>query len=200
MGAKDLTTWLGLAAVYLLSFNVLLGLLMGARYNTWKRWPHRRMNILKVHNWTAYVALGLSVLHPVPLLFLDKPRFRLFDVLWPISSPEQPTINLLGAMALYLIAVTVVTSTYRAEIGRQRWKPLHYLTYAVATLMIVHGTLTDQNLDNSSIDIWDGEKVGIMLCGLVILLATIARFGWATRHPKYHPPAAAVAQTRHPVS
>ena len=77
MGAKDLTTYLGLAAVYLLSFNVLLGLLMGARYNTWKRWPHRRINILKLHNWTAYVGLAL----PVPLLFLDKPHFRLFDVL-----------------------------------------------------------------------------------------------------------------------
>ena len=100
MGAKDLTTYLGLAAVYLLSFNVLLGLLMGARYNTWKRWPHRRINILKLHNWTAYVGLALSVLHPVPLLFLDKPHFRLFDVLWPIQSPEQPTINSRAAASM----------------------------------------------------------------------------------------------------
>ena len=193
MDAKDLTTYLGLAAVYLLSFNVLLGLLMGARYNTWKRWPHRRMNILKLHNWTAYVGLALSALHPVPLLFLDKPHFRLFDVLWPVASPEQPTINMLGAIALYLIAFTVVTSIYRAEIGRQRWKPLHYLTYAVALLLVIHGTFTDQNLDNSNVDIWDGEKVGIMACGAVILVATAFRFRWTSRHPKYHPPERATA-------
>jgi predicted ferric reductase len=168
MNLKDLTTYLGLAAIYLLSVNVLLGLLMSARYNPWKRWPHKRINLLKLHNWTAYVALSLSAAHPIPLLFLDKPRFALADVLLPVSSPEQPVINTLGAIALYLLVFTVITSIYRAEIGRQRWKPLHYLTYVVAALLVVHGTLTDQKLDNSSPDIWDGEKVGIMACGLVI--------------------------------
>ena len=53
MEPKDLTCYIGLTALYLMSVNVLLGLLMGARYNTWKRWPHRRINILKLHNWTA---------------------------------------------------------------------------------------------------------------------------------------------------
>lgn len=188
MDAKDLTTYLGLAAVYLLSANALLGLLMGARYNTWKRWPHRRINILKFHNWTAYVGLALSAAHPIPLLFLAKPRFRFMDVVWPVASPEQPLVNTLGALALYLIAFTVVTSIYRAEIGRQRWKPLHYLTYVVALLLVVHGTFTDQNLDNTDVDIWDGEKVGIMMCGVVILVATAARFRYTAHHPKYHPP------------
>ncbi len=187
MDPKDLTCYIGLAAIYLLSINVLLGLLMGARYNPWTRWPHRRINLLKLHNWTAYVALGLAVMHPIPLLFVDKPRFGLGDILFPIASPEQPLVNSLGALALYLLAFTVITSIYRAEIGRQRWKVLHYLTYLLAALFIVHGTLTDQNLDNSPVDILDGEKVGIMACGLVILLATIARFRWTTKHPKFRP-------------
>lgn len=185
---KDLTTYLGLAAVYLLSVNVLLGLLMGARYNPYKRWPHRRINLLRLHNWTAYVGLALSAAHPIPLLLLDKPRFSVANVLWPVNSPEQPTINVIGALALYLLAFTVITSIYRAEIGRQRWKPLHYLTYVFTLLLVIHGTLTDQNLDNKVVDIWDGEKIGIMLCGVVILIATIARFWWESKHPKYRPP------------
>src|SRR5689334_17982961 len=148
MDPKDLSSFIGRGAIYLLSVNVLLGLLMSARYNPWKRWPHRRINLLKLHNWTAYVALGLAVLHPIPLLFLDKPHFLVRDILYPVSSPEQPVINTLGAISLYLLAFTVITSIYRAEIGRQRWKPLHYLTYVVAALLIVHGSLTDQHLDN----------------------------------------------------
>lgn len=187
MDPKDLTTYLGLAAVYLLAVNVLLGLLMGARYNPWKRWPHRRINLLKLHNWTAYVALALSALHPIPLLFLDKPRFALADILYPVSSPEQPTINTLGAIALYMLAFTVVTSIYRAEIGRQRWKPLHLLTYVVATLLIIHGALTDQHLDNSPVDLLDAEKAGIIAAGVVILAATIVRFRWTAKHPKFKP-------------
>ncbi|MEO7084650.1 MAG: ferric reductase-like transmembrane domain-containing protein [Gemmatimonadaceae bacterium] len=185
MEPKDLTSYIGLAAVYLMSTNVLLGLLMGARYNTWKRWPHRRINVLKFHNWTAYIALGLALLHPIPLLFLHKPRFRVVDILYPVSSPEQPVINSLGAVALYLLIFTVITSIYRADIGRQRWKPLHYLTYLLATLFIVHGSLTDQHLDNSPMDLLDAEKVGIMACGLVILIATILRFRWTLKHPKF---------------
>lgn len=185
---KDLTSYLGLAAVYLLCVNVLLGLLMGARYNPYKRWPHRRINILKLHNWTAYVGLALSVAHPIPLLFLDKPRFSLSNVLWPVNSPEQPTINTLGALALYLLAFTVITSIYRAEIGRQRWKPLHYLTYPLALLLIIHGSVSDQHLDNSPMDLLDAEKLGIIIAGAVILIATFFRFRWTAKHPKYQPP------------
>ena len=187
MDLKDLTTYFGLAAMYLLSVNVLLGLLMSARYNPWTRWPHKRINVLKLHNWTAYVGLGLAVMHPIPLLFLDKPRFGVGDVLLPLSSPEQPVVNSLGAVALYLLVFTVITSIYRAKIGRARWKTLHYLTYAVATLFIVHRSLTDQHLDNSPMDLLDAEKVGILACGVVIIAATIARFRWTARHPKFQP-------------
>ena len=187
MDAKDLTTYLGLAAVYLLGVNVLLGLLMAARYNPWKRWPHRRINLLKLHNWTAYVALGLAVLHPIPLLLVDKPKFRIVDIVYPVSSPQQPVVNTIGAITLYLLAFTVITSIYRAEIGRERWKTLHYLTYLIATLLVIHGALTDQHLNNSPYDLFDAEKVGILLCGVVILVATIARFRWTTRHPKFRP-------------
>ena len=187
MDPKDLTSFIGLGAIYLLSVNVLLGLLMSARYNPWKRWPHRRINVLKLHNWTAYVALALSAAHPIPLLFVGKPRFAIADVLFPVSSPEQPTINTLGAVALYLLAFTVVTSIYRAEIGRQRWKPLHYLTYVVAILLIIHGALTDQHLDNSPVDLLDAEKLWIIIAGVILLVATIIRFRWTARHPKFKP-------------
>jgi predicted ferric reductase len=186
MEPKDLTSYIGLAAVYLMSTNVLLGLLMGARYNPWKRWPHRRINVLKLHNWTAYIALALALMHPIPLLFVDKPKFKVFDILFPITSPEQPLINSLGAIALYLLVFTVITSIYRAQIGRELWKPLHYLTYLLATLFVVHGSLTDQHLDNSPMDLLDAEKVGIIACGVVILIATILRFRESRLHPKFN--------------
>lgn len=196
--AKDLTTYIGIGAIYILSLNVLLGLLMGARYNTYKRWPHRRINILKLHNWTAYVALALSALHPIPLLFVDKPKFVLSDILYPVSSPLQPTINVLGAIALYLLIFTVITSIYRAEIGHQRWRPLHYLTYAVATLVVIHGTLTNQHLDDNPVDLLDAEKVGFMLCGVVIVAGTALRIWWAGKHPRYRPPVRLPASSADP--
>lgn len=188
MDPLDLTSYLGLAAVYVLSVNVVFGLLMGARYNPWKRWPHRRINILKLHNWTAYVGLALAVAHPIPLLFVKKPVFAFVDLVYPLRSPQQPLINTLGALALYLLAFTVITSIYRAEIGRQRWKPLHLLTYVVTLLFVIHGAWTDQHLNNSPVDLLDAEKAGILAAGVVIVIATIVRFRWESKHPKFHPP------------
>jgi predicted ferric reductase len=188
VSAIEITSLVGLAAVYLLAVNVMLGLLMSARYNPWTRWPHRRINLLKLHNWTAYAVLALSLAHPVPLLFVAKPRFTVRDIVYPVHSPEQPLINTLGAIALYLLIVTVVTSYFRAAIGRQRWKTLHYLTYVVAALVVVHGSITDQHLNDSPIDLLDAEKIGIIGCGVAVVVAATLRFRWTRRHPKFRPP------------
>ena len=41
---------LGLFAVWLLTLNLLLGMLLSAQYNPLKRWPHRRINYFTLHN------------------------------------------------------------------------------------------------------------------------------------------------------
>jgi DMSO/TMAO reductase YedYZ heme-binding membrane subunit len=129
------------------------------------------------------------MLHPIPLLFAKKVHFGVLDVLYPVHSPQQPLVNTLGAIALYLLVLTVVTSHFRARVGRQRWKALHYLTYLVAALFVVHGAVTDQHLNDSPLDLLDAEKVGIMACGVAIATAAVARFRWTRRHPKYKPAA-----------
>ena len=144
MDPKDLTCYIGLGAIYLLSVNVLLGQLMAARYNPWTRWPHRRINLLKLHNWTAYVGLALGVMHPIPLLFVDKPRFGIGDILLPVSSPQQPFVNSLGAIALYLLAFTVVTSIYR---GRDRPPALEGAP--LPDVCAGHGVHRARNVDRS---------------------------------------------------
>ena len=81
MTAVDVSSYAGLCAMVLLTVNILLGLLLSARYNTVLNWPHRRLPIFDVHNWTAYVALGLILFHPAALLFSSTAGFKLLDVL-----------------------------------------------------------------------------------------------------------------------
>ncbi|HEX9394620.1 MAG TPA: ferric reductase-like transmembrane domain-containing protein, partial [Gemmatimonadales bacterium] len=99
MTAIDLSNDLGLVACFLLTFNLLLGLLLAFRYNPWTHWPHHRFNYFRLHNWTAYVALALAVAHPVALLFIDDPKFRVLDLVLPVGSPQQPVVNTIGAAA-----------------------------------------------------------------------------------------------------
>lgn len=175
MTAIDLSSYAGLTAMVLLTINILVGLLISVRYSPVRSWPHRQIPIFDIHNWTAYIALGLVGLHPTILLFSATAKFRWFDILWPLGSPGQRLYNCFGACAFYLLLVVVITSYLRRRIGRPLWKLLHYLAYGVAALVYVHGTLIDPNLKNEPTDFLDGEKVLVELCGLLVIAAIIVR-------------------------
>jgi len=48
MSAIDLSSYFGLAAMTLLTLNILLGLVMSMKYNPVRNWPHRRINTFKL--------------------------------------------------------------------------------------------------------------------------------------------------------
>jgi predicted ferric reductase len=158
-----------------------------------KHWPHRRFNLFALHQWTAYVAIALTLTHPAVLLFLDKPRFRLFDILWPVQSPLQPLINLTGALALYLLVLVLVSSLLRTRIGRPVWRRLHYLVFPAAILFFVHSILTDPNLKDGHPDLLDGGKVFVEAATLLSVVAVGMRFrmrgeGFRASRGDYFPP------------
>lgn len=176
MTATELSSYAGLVAVTLATLNICLGLLISVRYSPVRYWPHRKhINIFWFHTWTGYFVLGFVVLHPVLLLFVREPHFRVFDIVAPIQSPQQPFENTLGAFAAYALVIVVVTSIYRIALGRRLWKALHFLVYPAAALLFVHSILTNQNLDNKRVDYLDGEKVYIEIC----LLVVVAMSAWA---------------------
>ena len=184
MSALELSSDVGIVAVFVLTFNILLGLLMGVKYNPWRSWPHRRINYFKIHNWTGYVALALSVLHVILLLLSTEANFRLVDVLYPMVGPKQPVINTLGAAALYVLIVVVTTSYFRAAIGHDRWRIIHYGTYLTATLFLIHGIWSDPSLKDRPIDYLDAEKAGIEICLLIVVVASFFRWRTAMRRRK----------------
>jgi len=184
MSALELSSDVGVVAVFVLTFNIMLGLLMGVKYNPWRSWPHRRINYFRIHNWTGYVALTLSLLHVILLLLSTEAKFRVIDVLYPMIGPKQPVINTLGAAALYVLIVVVVTSYYRAAIGHDRWHIIHYGTYLTATLFLVHGIWSDPSLKDNPIDYLDAEKVGIEVCLLIVVVASFFRWRVALRRRK----------------
>ena len=196
MTAIDLSSYFGLAAMTLLTLNILIGLVMSVKYNPVRNWPHRRINTFKIHNWTAYIALSIAAIHPVILLFSSTAKFTLLDILYPVNAPRQPWINVLGALALYTLAFVVVTSYFRRELGRKKWKTLHFTAYGTAALFYAHGILTDPNLKDSPIDFLDAEKVYVELCMLLAIVAVTLRIRWQLRQPpaRVHRPKPVVAR------
>ena len=152
--------------------------LSGLVRSYWDRWSPlrgRRINLFALHRWTAYLAIVLTLTHPVVLLFLRTPRFLVTDILWPIHSYLQPKLNLAGAGALYLLVIVLLSSLLRNFMPRAVWRNLHYLVFPATVLLFLHSILTDPNLKDGHPDLLDGGKVFIEGTILLSLAATVVR-------------------------
>ncbi len=196
MTALDLSNYAGLVALGLLTANIALGLLLSTKYNPVRRWPHRRVDTVGLHNWTGYAALAVALLHPVLLLFSATAKFGVLDLLWPLGAPKQPVVNMFGAAAFYLLAIVVGTSVLwqeRRAISRRVWKRIHFSTYAMYPLYAVHSILTDPALKDRPFDPFDAEKVFVECCVLAVAVGIVLRVRWQRRQPppRAHRPKAA---------
>ena len=177
----DLSAYLGLVAVGAITLNILMGLLMAFRYSPHRSWPHRRFNYFRLHNWTGYIALTVSILHPAILLFNKTPHFRILDLLYPVHSSAQSLDNTIGAIALYLLAFVVLTSYVRIRLGRHLWKSFHLFIYFAAAALFWHSLFTDPALKNAPVAWSDGGKLFVESCLLVIATISLLRLRHARK-------------------
>jgi predicted ferric reductase len=175
MTVLDLCSYLGLGAAAAITVNLLLGLLISLRYSPVRMWPHRHVNLFALHQWTAYLAVSLTLTHPVVLLFQSTRHFRVVDLLWPLHSPQQPKLNTVGALALYLVVLLVGSSLLRHQLGRPLWRRLHYAAFPMMVLLFIHSILTDPELKDGHPDLLDGGKVFLEIACAVSVAAVVAR-------------------------
>jgi DMSO/TMAO reductase YedYZ heme-binding membrane subunit len=114
------------------------------------------------------------------LLLNKEPTFRIRDLLFPVHSPSQPLENTVGAVALYLVVFVVVTSYFRARLGRRLWKAFHFGIYIAALPLFFHSLLTDPDL-KKSVDWLDGGKIFIELAFILIVVVSVLRWRKADR-------------------
>jgi methionine sulfoxide reductase heme-binding subunit len=175
MTLLDLCSYLGLGAAGAATVNLLLGMLMSMRYSPVRQWPHRRINVFALHQWTAYLTVALTVTHPLVLLFQTTRVFHVVDLLWPLHSPLQPTLNTVGAAAAYLVLLIVGSSLLRTQLGRPVWRKLHYLAFPMMVLLFIHSILTDPNLKDGHPDLLDGGKIFLELACVLSVAAVGVR-------------------------
>jgi predicted ferric reductase len=177
----DLSAYTGLVAVGAVILNMLLGILMAFRYSPVRSWPHRRINYFRLHSWSGYVALSVSILHPIVLLFNKDKPFRVLDLVYPVHSPSQPLDNTVGAIALYLVFFVVFTSYLRVRLGRGLWKSFHLTVYLAAGALFWHSLFTDPDLKNAPVDWFDGGKIFIEACLVLIVIISALRWRYYRR-------------------
>ncbi|MFC4786983.1 ferric reductase-like transmembrane domain-containing protein [Nocardioides sp. MAHUQ-72] len=104
-----------------------------------------RFGVADVHRTAALTGTGLVAVH-VGSLFLDPfAQLHLIDVLFPFLGGYRPLYLGLGTLAVDLLAVVTVVSLLRQRVGPRVFRAVHWLTYLLWPVALVHalGTGTD---------------------------------------------------------
>jgi len=179
----DLSNYAGLASAVVLTINFFLGMLLATAYRTnlyWKKLPPKiqQMDINDIHNYTAYIAWGLIVLHVLFLLLDKASKFTFIDVIFPLKAPSQNLIVAFGTLSLYAFTVVIITTqkVIKRKMSFRAWKNIHLISYVTAILFVFHGIFMDPHLKNDQPDFFDGEKLLLEFCGLFLIVASAKRY------------------------
>lgn len=182
-GLLELSNYAGLTASVVLTINFFLGMLLATAYRTnqyWKKLPAKlqRIDINDIHNYTAYIAWALVGLHVIFLLFDKASKFTVIDAIFPINAPAQSLVVAFGTLGLYALTVVIITTqkAIKRKMSFRVWKNIHLISYGTAILFVIHGVFMDQHLQNMQPDYFDGEKLLLEICGLVLIITSVWRF------------------------
>ena len=178
MDTIDIAGSIGLIALILLTINILLGILISTSYKKtafWQKLPAKikAIKLIDVHNYTAYTALVLVMVHFLIIPLDPNSKFTYVHLIQPWNAPHQALFVTLGGISFIALLVVIITTqkVIKNKIGTKTWKNIHVISYATALLFIVHGLVMDPLLKDRPIDFIDPEKLLVEFCALVLMIA-----------------------------
>ncbi|HZP58523.1 MAG TPA: ferric reductase-like transmembrane domain-containing protein [Dehalococcoidia bacterium] len=131
-----LTRAAGITAYLLLFASVALGISIRTRISD--RVAHRSA-VFDLHQTTTLLALAVALLHVLTLLGDTFIGFGPLQLAVPFRSAYRPLQVAAGIFSMYLLAIIVGSFYARRFIGYRAWRALHYLTFGLFLLVLVHG-------------------------------------------------------------
>ncbi len=176
METIEISGIIGMIALAALAANFLVGITIWSnRKLPFEKLPYG-LTLLQLHKFTGYSA-AISILVHILLIPLDPlSGFTWGDLILPAWTEHQPLANTFGAVALYLLAVVIISSYYKSKMKLAVWRTLHYLSYFGILPLTLHSVITDPKLQDRPIDWFDAEKMFVILCCLVIIALSFYRF------------------------
>ena len=128
---------LGLLGLALLLVSSMGGTLLASR--TAQKMKFLKGQTFKYHRTVSLVGAALFLLHPIPLLLAHATTgMRWWNIFVPFTAPKQGILIAWGTLAAYSLLVVTLSSVYIKKIPRRRWRLIHYGSYLVLALGLVH--------------------------------------------------------------
>ncbi len=98
-----------------------------------------RFGLAELHRTAALTGVGLIAVHLGSLFFDPYAQLRLVDFLVPFVGTYRPLFLGLGTVAVDLLLVITGVSLLRNAVGPRVFKAVHWLTYVLWPVALVHG-------------------------------------------------------------
>ncbi len=126
----------GTMALIMFTVSVLLGILnRSGRGISWLP----RFAVADLHRTAALTGTTLVAIHIGSLLFDPYAQLRLVDLVVPFGGSYRPLWLGLGTAAVDLLVAIVATSLLRHRVGPRVFRVVHWATYAMWPVALLHG-------------------------------------------------------------
>lgn len=180
----------GEVSVVLLWLSMAIGVMITNKMaRVWPGGP----TAFDLHQHASLLGLGFALFHGLILLGDQYAKFSLIQLLVPFGTTTyRPLWVGIGQIGFYLMALVTLSFYVRKTIGSKVWRTIHYLSYLVFIMGVVHGLQAGTDGPNVWIRGLNWFLAGSLLF-LTVYRILIARFP-ATRKPHRAPASAGIAQ------
>jgi sulfoxide reductase heme-binding subunit YedZ len=126
----------GIVLYLVLWLSVVAGL--GLTTSLLDRWGGRGM-VFSLHAFTTQLAYGFLALHLLSLAADPTVRFGPRDLLVPFAATVREPWTGCGVLAGELTVIIGVSFSVKRLIGQRAWRALHWLTFPLYALALLHG-------------------------------------------------------------
>lgn len=162
-----------LIAYILLWFSMSLGVLITNKLA--RLWPGGPV-AFDLHQHASLLGLAFALFHALILMGDKYIAYDLQQVLTPFASANYRPIWVgLGQIGFYLLAVVALSFYVRSQIGNRTWRLIHFASFAVFGLALMHGLYsgTDSKLEAIKYLYW---VTGGSLLFFTVYRIIVARF------------------------
>lgn len=161
---------IGLLGLAMLIVSSLGGTLLASR--TAQKMKFLGGRTFTYHRRLSVIGAVLFLLHPIPLLIAHATTgMRWWNVFVPFTAPKQGILIAWGTLAAYVLIVVTVSSLYIKKMPRRQWRTLHYGSYVVLGLGMIHAlTISNEFARYEPFRIEEPDKFLLVTVALPILL------------------------------
>ena len=161
-----LTRSTGAVAMLLLTGTVALGVIDLRRYAS-ARWPRFVLDAL--HRNLALLTLVFLAIHIATAVLDSFAPISITASVIPFASSYRPFWLGLGAISFDLLLAVTITSLLRRRIGYERWRAVHWLSYAAWPVALLHGLGTGSDVKSGWLQLLS------VACLVVVVACVVAR-------------------------